>query len=129
MNHFLATIPRKEIAEWCERRQVRELSLFGSVLREDFGPESDVDVLVAFSQDAEWGLWDHVQMQQELRTLLRRNVDLISKRAVERSQNWLRRREILNAAQILFSVAAQTPQILHCAQNDSEIVSQKNNPG
>ena len=55
-----------------------------------------------FSPDADWGLLDHVQMQQELQALLRRNIDLISKRALEQSQNWLRRKEILGTAQVLF---------------------------
>jgi hypothetical protein len=55
-----------------------------------------------FSPDVDWGLFDHVQMQQELQSLLRRNIDLISKRALEQSQNWLRRKEILGTAQVLF---------------------------
>ncbi len=79
------------------------MALFGSALRKDFRPDSDLDVLVAFAVDAEWGLLDHVRMQQELQTLLRRNVDLISKRALEQSQNWIRRQEILATTQVLFS--------------------------
>ncbi len=103
MSNFAATIPMNEIAEFCRRWKIRELALFGSALRDDFGPDSDLDILVTFAADAEWGLLDHVQMQQELQTLLQRSVDLISKRAVERSPNWLRRQEILNTAYILFS--------------------------
>ena len=104
MSSFIVTIPRDEIAAFCQRWKIRELALFGSVLRDDFGPDSDVDVLVTFDEDAGWGLFDHVQMQHELQVLLRRSVDLISKRAVERSQNWLRRQQILDTAQVLFSV-------------------------
>ncbi len=103
MSEFTAAIPLNQIAEFCQRWQVRELALFGSALRDDFGPDSDVDMLVAFAANAEWGLFEHVQMQQELEALLQRSVDLISKRALERSQNWLRRREILDTAQTLFS--------------------------
>ena len=103
MSNFAATIPLNKIAEFCQRWQVRELALFGSALRDDFGLDSDVDMLVAFAANAEWGLFEHVQMQQELETLLQRSVDLISRRALERSQNWLRRREILDTAQTLFS--------------------------
>lgn len=103
MNNFIATIPRDDIAKFCRRWKIQELALFGSALRDDFGPDSDVDILVTFAEDAEWGLFDHVQMQHDLQASLRRNVDLISKRAVERSQNWLRRQEILNTAQVLFS--------------------------
>jgi len=103
MNNFTTTIPRDDIAKFCRHWKIQELALFGSALRDDFGPDSDVDILVTFAEDAEWGLFDHVQMQYELQASLRRNVDLISKRAVEGSQNWLRRQEILNTAQVLFS--------------------------
>ena len=95
-------MPREEIAKFCQRWKIRELALFGSALRDDFQPDSDVDLLVTFAADAEWGLLDHVQMQSELASTLRRKVDLVSKRAVEQSQNWLRRQEILNTAQALF---------------------------
>ena len=89
------------IQQFCRRWKIRELALFGSVLRTDFRPDSDVDVLVTFHDDAEWGLLDHVQMQQELATLLHRPIDLVSKRALERSANWVRREAILNTAQVL----------------------------
>lgn len=103
MSNFIATIPMNEIAKFCQRWQIGELALFGSASRDDFGPDSDLDILVTFAADAEWGLFDHVQMQQELQTLLHLSVDLISKRALERSQNWLRRQEIIDTAQTLFS--------------------------
>ena len=103
MSNFIATLPMDEIAKFCQRWKIRELALFGSALRDDFGPDSDLDILVTFAEGAEWSLFDHVQMQYELQTSLHRSVDLISKRAVERSQNWLRRQEILNTAQVLFS--------------------------
>jgi predicted nucleotidyltransferase len=98
----LAAIPKDEIATFCRRWKVRELALFGSVLRQDFGPDSDVDILVTFSQNAEWSLFDHVQMQHELQALFGRDVDLVSRRAVERSENWLRRQEILSTARVVF---------------------------
>ena len=96
-------IPLKKITPFCRRWKVSELSLFGSALRDDFVPDSDLDILIAFESGAEWGLWDHIQMQQELEALLHRNVDLISKRALEHSQNWIRRQEILSTAKILYS--------------------------
>ena len=92
-----------EISEFCRRWQISELALFGSVLRNDFGPESDLDVLVTFSPDADWGLLDHYQMKQELVILLGREVDLLTRRSVERSRNWLRRREILSTAQVVYA--------------------------
>jgi predicted nucleotidyltransferase len=96
-------LPTDAITQFCRRWKIRELALFGSVLRTDFRPDSDVDVLVTFADDADWGLLAHMQMQQELATLLHRPVDLISRRALERSPNWIRRAAILNTAQILVS--------------------------
>jgi predicted nucleotidyltransferase len=102
MNTFIAAAPATEIARFCQRWLISELALFGSVLRDDFAPDSDVDVLATFSKEADWGLLNHVQMQQELQVLLHRNVDLISTRALERSRNRMLSSEILNTAQTLF---------------------------
>jgi predicted nucleotidyltransferase len=99
-------LPMDAIQQFCRRWKIRELALFGSVLRTDFRPDSDVDVLVTFHDDAEWGLLDHVQMQQELATLLHHPIDLVSKRALERSANWVRREAILNTAQVLVLTSA-----------------------
>ena len=88
---------------FCRRWKIRELALFGSALRDDFGPHSDVDILVDFDTDADWSLLNHIQMQQELQTLLGRKVYLISRRALEHSGNWLLRREILSTAKVFFS--------------------------
>jgi uncharacterized protein len=96
-------LPTAAITQFCRRWKIRELALFGSVLRADFRPDSDVDVLVTFADDADWGLLAHVQMQQELAAILQRPIDLISKRALERSPNWVRRDVILNTAQVLVS--------------------------
>jgi hypothetical protein len=91
-----------EIDNFCHRWKIVELALFGSALRDDFGPDSDLDILVTFDADAEWGLFDHAKMQQELQALLKRRIDLVSKRALERSENWIRRHEILKTARVLF---------------------------
>lgn len=90
------------LAQFCQRWKVAELALFGSVLRDDFGPDSDVDLLVTFAPDADWSLLDHIRMQQELAELLGRSVDLVSKRAIEHSANPLRRREILSNARSVY---------------------------
>jgi predicted nucleotidyltransferase len=95
-------ISQEKIADYCRRWHISELALFGSVLRDDFGPESDLDVLVAFAPGAEWGLLDHVRMEQELAGLLGCKVDLLTKRAVERSSNWILRREILGTAEVVY---------------------------
>ena len=87
---------------FADRWKIRELALFGSVLRDDFRPDSDIDLLVTFSPNADWSLFDHVQMQQELANILKRKVDLVSKRAIKRSHNWIRRGEILETAKIIY---------------------------
>jgi hypothetical protein len=107
INPFTA-ISVNEIAEFCRRWKIRELAVFGSALRDDFAPDSDVDILVEFAPDADWSLLDHVQMQQELQALLKRDVDLISKRALERSRNWLFRQEVLETARPLFPKTGAT---------------------
>jgi uncharacterized protein len=96
-------LPKDQIADFCSHWRVAELSLFGSVLRDDFHPHSDIDVLIAFAPDADWGLLEHIQMQQELKAILGREVDLVSKRAIERSPNWIRRQEILSTAQLIYA--------------------------
>ena len=89
----------ERMAEFCRKWRIVELSLFGSVLRDDFGPASDVDLLVTFAPNAEWSLLDHVAMEEEISEVLGRKVDLVSRRAIERSENWIRRRAILESAQ------------------------------
>jgi uncharacterized protein len=91
-------LPRDATAEYCRSGQIVELALFGSVLRDDFGPDSDVDFLVTFAPDAHWTLIDLVRMEREPERLAGRDVDLVPRRAVERSENWIRRREILGTA-------------------------------
>jgi predicted nucleotidyltransferase len=96
-------LSEQEISDFCQRWRITEFALFGSVLRDDFDAESDLDILVAFAPDADWSLLDHVRMEQELEALLGRKVDLLSRRSVERSHNWLRRREILNTAEVVYA--------------------------
>jgi len=103
MSSFLSTPPVNELTQFCQRWKIHELAVFGSALRNDFSPSSDVDILVTFAPDADWGLLDHVRMELELQTLMNRKVDLMTKRALERSSNWVLRSEILRTAQILFS--------------------------
>ena len=91
------------IADFCHRWQISEFALFGSVLRDDFRPDSDIDVMVTFAPDARWTLIDHVRMQEELGQLLGRNVDLISRRGIERSANYLRRKAILSSAEVIYA--------------------------
>ena len=95
-------LPEQAIAEFCQRWQIKEFYVFGSVLREDFRPNSDIDVMVSFEADAPWGLLEFVRMKRELETLLGREVDLVTKKSIEQSHNWIRRQEILGTAQVVY---------------------------
>lgn len=99
----LANANRDEIAAFCRRWRVVELALFGSALRDDFGPDSDIDLLVSFDPDARPSLFDVVRMQEELSRVLDRKVDLVTRRAVETSRNYIRRRAILGSAQVVYA--------------------------
>ena len=102
MSKLRIKIPENRLNDFCRRWQIIELSFFGSVLRDDFNPDSDLDVLVAFAPEANWSLLDHIQMEHELSGLLNRKIDLYTKRAVEQSHNWVRRREILETAEVVY---------------------------
>jgi len=96
-------IDQGRLADFCRRRKIVEMSLFGSVLRDDFRDDSDVDVLVQFAPDATWSLGDHAAMQAELTAILGRRVDLVSRRGLERSRNWLRRKSIFEEARRIYA--------------------------
>ncbi|HEV8712614.1 MAG TPA: nucleotidyltransferase family protein [Candidatus Binatia bacterium] len=95
-------IDREKIAEFCRRWKITEFALFGSVLRDDFRPDSDVDVLVTFAPDAEWSLFDIVDIQEELKQIFGREVDLVERKAVERSENYIRRKHILSSVEPVY---------------------------
>jgi uncharacterized protein len=96
-------IPAKRLDEFCRRWKIAELRVFGSALREDFHGDSDLDLLVRFTPDADWSLTDHVAMEEELSGVVGRKVDLVSQRAIERSSNWIRRKSILESAEPYFA--------------------------
>jgi uncharacterized protein len=100
---FVESIPQEEIRRFCQRWKVRELAVFGSAVRADFKPESDVDVLVSFHASSHWGLFEHVQMRLELEAIFQRKVDLVTRRALEQSQNILLREHILNTARTILA--------------------------
>ena len=107
----LGDVPVKLPIDWdrieafCRKWGIAELALFGSVLRDDFGPESDVDVLVRYTPDAEPSLFNHVEKEEELAEIFGRPVDLLSRKAVERSRNPFRRRSILESARVIYDAA------------------------
>ena len=97
-------IPKAQIVDFCQRWKITELALFGSVLRDDFRPDSDIeDVLATFEPDFHWTLLKLVQMEEELEALFERQVDVVSTRAIEQSLNYLRRKAILNSAQVIYT--------------------------
>ncbi|QUV82921.1 nucleotidyltransferase family protein [Chloracidobacterium sp. D] len=94
--------PMEKIEAFCRKWKVQRLWLFGSVLQDDFGPESDVDVLVEFAPEARWSLLDISGAEQELSEILGRPVDLVERQCIEHSDNWIRRRHILESAQTFY---------------------------
>ena len=92
-----------EIEAFCNKWGIVEMTFFGSVLRNDFSPDSDIDVLVTFAENARHGLFDMVRMRDGLREILQREVDLVSRRAVERSRNSIRREAILGSARVIYA--------------------------
>jgi len=88
------------IAEFCRKWQITELALFGSALRDDFTCDSDVDVLVTFAPTAKWSLSDVAQMEDELRGVFGREVDLVEKAGL---RNPFRRHHILTTREIIYA--------------------------
>lgn len=92
-------LPTASLNAFCAKWRVRQLSLFGSVLREDFVPESDVDVLVSFADSAPWSLWDLSKMRDELSALVGRPVDLVEREGL---RNPFRRHTILATRKVIY---------------------------
>jgi uncharacterized protein len=93
----------QKITEFCKRWKVVEFAVFGSAVREDFSSQSDIDALVSFAPLSDWSLFDHIRMTTELKELFGREVDLVTRRALEQSPNPLLRSEILSTAKVLYS--------------------------
>jgi predicted nucleotidyltransferase len=93
-------IDRQHLSDLCHKWRITELSLFGSVLRDDFGPESDIDILVAFENDAAWSLFDLVELREEFMQLFGREVDLVEKGTI---RNPFRRHAIMQSREVLYA--------------------------
>ncbi|MCX7014468.1 MAG: nucleotidyltransferase family protein [Candidatus Sumerlaeota bacterium] len=100
MSRYSLAIPTDRIPEFCRKWKITEFALFGSVLRDDFRPDSDVDVLVTFAPDAPWSLWDLVDIREELEQIIGRSVDLVEKDAL---RNPYRRHEILRTHEVIYA--------------------------
>lgn len=95
-------LPIDAIKELCDRWQIIEFAVFGSVLRDDFKPTSDIDVLVTFAPNARKGLLTLARIKHELEDLLGREVDIVTKQSVEQSMNASRKQNILKSAEVLY---------------------------
>jgi predicted nucleotidyltransferase len=91
------------IADFCRRWKISKLAVFGSVVQGELRPDSDIDMLVTFRNDADWTMFDHFIMEDELSHLFSREVDLISVRAIEENPNPITRREILDSARQIYA--------------------------
>ena len=91
----------ERIAELCQRWGITRLELFGSALRDDFGGASDIDLLYTAAEDTHWG-FDFVTMCEEFEALFGRPVDMVSRRAVEQSDNPIRREAILSSVRTIY---------------------------
>ena len=94
-------IDPNKIAEFSRKWKITEFALFGSVLRDDFGPDSDIDVLLTYDSHAHWSLFDLLTIEDELADMFGRKVDVITRPGIERSRNTRRRQEILSTAEVI----------------------------
>jgi predicted nucleotidyltransferase len=93
-------IPQQAIAGFCQRWKVTEFALFGSVMRDDFGPDSDIDVMVTFGLEGDWDLLDIADMKLELESLFGRRVDLMQRGPIG---NPFKRRHVLNDLTVIYA--------------------------
>ena len=101
--NFNLPIPMDRIAEYCRVSGIMRLAIFGSALHADFGPESDIDLLVDFEPNKTLSLFDIADMEQEFSELFGRKVDLVERLAVEQSRNYIRRAAILESAETIYA--------------------------
>jgi len=96
-------IDEAAIAGFCRRWRIEQLAVFGSAVRGGLGPQSDIDLLVRFAPDADWSMFDHYRMEDELTQVFARDVDLVNVRAIEENRNPTYRREILDTARVIYA--------------------------
>lgn len=96
-------MPIDKINTFCKKWQITEFAVFGSVIREDFTPSSDIDVLVTFDENTSYTLFDLINMNYELEDIVGRKVDLLTRYSVENSENYIRKKHILENAQVLYA--------------------------
>lgn len=95
-------LPKEEIIKFCQRWQLAEFALFGSVLRDDFDNDSDIDVMVKFYPNAHPTFSSLDAMEAELQNIFHREIDLITREGIENSRNYLRRKQILDSIIVIY---------------------------
>lgn len=103
MKRYKIKIPEEKIKKFCQKYEISEFSLFGSVLTDQFDHDSDVDILVKFDESAQHTLFDQAKMKEELKQLMGYEVDLVSKRGIESSRNLIRKNTILESAESIYA--------------------------
>lgn len=93
---------QEKIKAFCEKWKIVEFSLFGSVLTDEFRPDSDVDVMVTFAKNAPWTIFDMVDLEAELQHIVGRRVDVVTRSSVEHSKNYILRKNILNSTRMYY---------------------------
>ena len=92
-----------EVLAFCRTWKISRLEVFGSILREDFRPDSDVDFVVDFEDDAEWDLAELEQIRQGLSEIVHRDADVLTRRTLARTDNWLLRRNVLAQLETVYA--------------------------
>ena len=100
------------LSQFCSRWQIDELAVFGSVLRDDFRPDSDIDLLVTFAESAPWDLLDLIRMQDEAASILGRPVDLVSRRGIQESANRIVKQDVLGTAESIYAKGMERADFL-----------------
>ena len=103
LENYSQSLNSEAIHNFCVKWRINELSVFGSVLRTDFRPDSDIDFLADFDEGAEWDLLDHMDMEEELSSIVGRDVDLLTRYSVENSDNRCYKQRILGTAESIFA--------------------------
>jgi uncharacterized protein len=96
------SLPLDAIKQFCDRWRIAEFALFGSVLRDDFNDDSDIDVMIEFERESHYSLFDLVVMEDELKVIFNRDVDLVTRKGITNSRNYLRRENMLNSAKTIY---------------------------
>jgi predicted nucleotidyltransferase len=102
LDYHGVNVSKNEIKAFCRRWNINELSGFGSILREDFRPESDVDVMVTFAPGTSWTVDHLLEMKEELKEIFGRRVDLVDRRLIVSSPNYIRRKHILDHLETIY---------------------------